>query len=113
MYVGDLLEVGVEIGFGVYCCDVSRLVWGDFELGILWEGGWENCFGGGGKLLPDPTEPGNRRRHTSEMVLVLGLVRHGLVLSRLWTWPQGPGLHWCLNSLLTGLSALGVVILSI
>ena len=73
---------------------------------------------GGSKLLPDqiqrvgdPTEPGTRRRHTSEMVLVPGLVRLGLVLSCLWTWPQGPGLHWCLNSLLTGLSALGGVVL--
>ena len=72
----------------------------------------------GGRLLPnqiqrtgDPTEPGTRRRHTSEMVLVTGLVRLGLVLSSLWTWPQVPGLHWCLNSLLTGLSALGGVVL--
>ena len=86
---------------------------------------WGFCGRGGGKfvffwgkLLPnqiqrtgDPTEPGTRRRHTSEMVLVTGLVRLGLVLSSLWTRSQGSGLHWCLNSLLTGLSALGGVVL--
>ena len=28
--VGDLLEVGVEIGVGVCCCDLSGLVWEGF-----------------------------------------------------------------------------------